>query len=250
MDEVFCASSDPSRRVIRDPLLSEGGQTLGEPCSQIPETSRCGVVNQLRSLEETSSVATCSVGRSKHRFAVPVRLVHDRWISKHTEQPGSCVDTAPGCPEEGDAMSQPAHVYRSYIRCTPTQAWDALVDGDLTVQYFYGTRVDSTWEPGAEIVYTAGDGSIVADGEVISVEPGRRIEMTFHARWDDELEAEGPVREVWLVEGAAGMTKLTVELYDAAADSKTLTDFVTGFPLIVSGMKTLLETGSPLAASD
>ncbi len=146
-------------------------------------------------------------------------------------------------------MSQPAHVYQSYLRCNPAEAWNALVDGDFTVQYFYGTRVESTWEPGAEFAYTAGDATIVADGEVIAIEHGRRLEMMFHARWDAELEAEGPVREVWLVEDAGGMTKLTVELYDVAADSKTLTEFVHGLAFIVSGMKTLLETGSPLTAA-
>jgi uncharacterized protein YndB with AHSA1/START domain len=86
------------------------------------------------------------------------------------------------------------------------------------------------------------DGAVVADGSIIACDPPHRLEITFHARWDPELEAEGPVREAWVLEDTNGMTKLTFEMYDAQPGSKTYEDFTTGFPYIVSGMKSLLET--------
>ena len=89
---------------------------------------------------------------------------------------------------------------------------------------------------------------MAADGEIISCEPEARLEMMFHARWDPELEAEGPVREVWIVADAGETTMLSVEMHDVAIDSKTYSEFTGGFPFIVSGLKTLVETGKAMAA--
>ena len=93
-----------------------------------------------------------------------------------------------------------------------------------------------------------GKGEIVSEGTVLAIDPPRRIEFTFQPLWDDELAAEGPCREVWSIDEVNGMCRLTIELYDITTDSKTYTDFVQGFPYIVSGMKSLLETGTPLPA--
>lgn len=143
----------------------------------------------------------------------------------------------------------PVHVYQAYIKAPADRVWQAIVDGDVTVDYFYRTRVDSTWEQGAPIRYTMPDGSLAADGVIVAVDPGRRVELTFVPRWDPDLTAEGGAREAWIVEPDTDrITKLTVEVYDLEPDSKTLTDFVEGFPNIISGMKTLLETGAPLRA--
>lgn len=249
MDEVFRALNDPSRRLLLDRLFEEDGQTLGELCAHLPDMTRFGVMNHLRILEEGGLITTRKVGRSKHHYLnpVPIRLIHDRWISKYTERLVGAMAAIKTSLEQGaPTMSKPAHVYQAFINAPTEQVWNAIVDGDLTVQYFYGTRVESSWEPGAKIVYTNGDGSIAADGEIISIEPGSMVEMTFTARWDPELEAEGPAREIWRVAQAGQLAQLTIELYDVGEDSKTLDDFVNGFPLIVSGMKTLLETGAPL----
>lgn len=143
-------------------------------------------------------------------------------------------------------MSQPVHVYTVFIDAPPDAVWAAIVDGDTTVKYFYGTRVESAWEVGAEVVYRYPDGRRAAEGEVIAIEPGRRLEITFLPLWDPELTAEGAAREVWLVEDAGGATRLTVETYDVPEGGRIHTDVAGGFPLIVSGLKTLLETGKSL----
>ena len=143
-------------------------------------------------------------------------------------------------------MSKPVHVYQIFINAPTDIVWNAIVDGDQTVQYFYGTRVESTWEPGAEVVYTYPDGAKASEGRVLAIDPGKRLEMTFLPLWDPDLTAEGPAREVWLVEDAGGVTKLTVETHDIVEGGKTHTEFAGGFPFIISGLKTLVETGSPL----
>jgi uncharacterized protein YndB with AHSA1/START domain/DNA-binding transcriptional ArsR family regulator len=250
MDEVFRAINDPSRRLLLDRLFERDGQTLGELCKHLPGMTRFGVMNHLGVLAEAGLVTTRRSGRTKLHFLnpVPIRLVHDRWISKYAEPTVGAVARLKTDLEGEAAMSDPAHVYQTYIRASIQDVWRAITDGDLTVQYFYETRVTSEWTPGASIRYDGADGVVAADGTIIDIDPPRRLEMEFHARWDPELDAEGPVREVWLLEEAGEMTRLSVELYDVAPGSKSMTAFSTGLPFIVSGLKTLLETGSPLVA--
>ncbi len=246
---MFRAINDPSRRVLLDRLFEEDGQSLGELCEHLPEMTRYGVMNHLRVLEEAGLVTTRKVGRSKHHYLnpVPIRLIHDRWISKYAEPRVGAIAGLKAHFEGGSQqMSKPVHVYKAYINAPMGDVWDAITDGDKTVQYFYGTRVESDWEVGSPIVYTDADGGVVADGEIVSVDAPKRVEMTFQARWDPELVAEGRAREAWLLNDVNGMTELTIELYDVAVDSKTYRDFIEGFPYIVSGLKSLVETGRAL----
>lgn len=145
-------------------------------------------------------------------------------------------------------MTGPTHSYRTFVACDVADAWDALVNGEQTARYYYGTRVESDWTEAGPIRYLSPDGSVVADGVVLSVEPPNRLELMFHARWDPDLENEGPVRMVWLVEEANGISQITVESYLDPA-STTYEHWSSGIPFIVSGLKTLLETGKPLGSS-
>jgi uncharacterized protein YndB with AHSA1/START domain len=138
------------------------------------------------------------------------------------------------------------HVYRTYIRATVDEVWDAIVDGDKTVQYFYGTRVDSLWQVGSPMNYYDAEGRPVSEGHIISIDPPKRLEFTFQALWSPELVEEGPAREVWSLSEGNGMTELSVELYDIVEGGATYNDFVGGLPYILSGLKSLLETGEAL----
>jgi DNA-binding transcriptional ArsR family regulator/uncharacterized protein YndB with AHSA1/START domain len=249
MDDVFRALDDPSRRLLLDRLFETDGQSLGELCEHLPEMTRFGVMNHLRILEDAGLVTTRKAGRRKlhHLNPVPIRLVHDRWISKYTEPIAGALAALTTHLEGASMDTTPSHVYQTYIRCRPDAAWEAIVDGDLTVRYFYGTRVESTWEPGADIRYLAEDGALVAEGGVIAIDPPRRLDMTFLPHWDPELEEEGPARMAWIVEEANGITRVTVEYYDLP--EKQAADFMGGIPYIVAGMKTYLETGSPIGAA-
>jgi len=247
VDAVFRALDDSSRRLLLDSLFDEDGQTLAQLTTQLPTMTRFGVMNHLRVLEDAGVVVTRKVGRNKHHYLnpVPIREVHDRWISRYTEPLAGGLSRLKQ-QLEGETMTAPSHVYQTYIRCTPEAAWDAIVNGDQTVQYYYGTRVESDFTEAAPVRYLSPDGSVVADGVIIAVEKPHRLELMFHARWDQELSDEGPVRMVWIIDEADGLTSVTVESH-LDPESKTYGEFSGGIPYIVAGMKTLLETGKPLA---
>lgn len=249
MDEVFKAINDPSRRLLLDALFERDGQTLGELTALLPEMTRYGVMNHLRILEEAALLTTHKQGRSKYHYLnpVPIKLIHDRWITKYAEPRVAAIADIKARAETGDKkMEKPAHVYKAFIRAAVEEVWDAIVNPEKTSQYFYGTLVDSDWEVGSEMNYFYPDGRKASEGHIISIDVPKRLEFTFQALWDEELVAEGPAREVWALAEVNGMVELTIELYDVEEDSKTLEDFSGGFPYIVSGLKSLLETGEAL----
>ncbi len=248
MAPAFRALSDPSRRRLLDRLYERDGQTLGELCGYLPEMTRFGVMRHLGVLEKAGLLSTRKVGREKRHYLnpVPIRLIHDRWISKYAE-PVLGALSALKQHMERRPMTTPDHVYSVYVKASPDRIWRAIIDGVETEQYYYGTRVGSDWKPGSRIVYEYPDGTIAADGEVLEIDPPRRLAMTFHARWDPDIEAEGPVRQTWEIEAAGpDASKLTV--LTTGMGPKTATEFSGGMVYIVSGLKTFLETGAPLAA--
>jgi uncharacterized protein YndB with AHSA1/START domain len=247
-DAVFKALNDRSRRLLLDALFVEDGQTLGDLSELLPQMTRFGVMNHLSVLEEAGLVTTHKVGRRKLHYLnpVPIQMVQERWITKYTERKVRTMTQLKSELESEAGGSSPDHIYQVIINVSPTLVWDAITDGDVTQKYFYGTRVDSTWEEGARITYSHPNGDLASEGTILAIEPGTMVDMTFQALWDEEMIAEGPAREIWRVEDFNGATKLTIELYDTPVGSRTHTDFVNGFPYIVSGMKTLLETGETL----
>jgi uncharacterized protein YndB with AHSA1/START domain len=155
---------------------------------------------------------------------------------------------------EERSMAAPIHVYATYIRATPEAIWRAITDGDETVRYYYGTRVTSDWAVGSPVAYLYPDGRVAADGTVLEVDPPNRLRMSFHARWDPEVEAEGPVTHTWEIAPADGhedgrdVCKLTVVTEGFGEGSRIEREFGGGIVWIVSGLKTVLETGSPMPA--
>jgi uncharacterized protein YndB with AHSA1/START domain len=142
-------------------------------------------------------------------------------------------------------MDAPNHVYTVFIRATPDRLWRAITDGAETEHYYYGTRVVSDWTVGSRVEYRYPDGRVAADGEVLEVDEPRRLAMSFHARWDPEVEAAGPIRHVWAIEPADdGTCKLTVETHDLTGSRAG--EFTEGMAFIVSGLKTFVETGEPM----
>jgi uncharacterized protein YndB with AHSA1/START domain len=251
MAPVFRALADSNRRVLLDRLFERDGQTLGELCEALPAMTRFGVMKHLGVLEEAGLLSTRRVGREKRHYLdpVPIRLVHDRWTGKFA---ASIVGQMTAMKHHLEApMSTVDHVYSVYIKAPPDRIWQAITDGDETVRYYYGTRVSSTWEAGAPITYTYPDGSVAADGSVLEIDPGRSVVMSFHPRWDPEIEAEGPVRMTWAIEpgeGDGAPSRLVVTSVFVAG-SRTEREFSGGVVYIVSGLKTAIETGGSMAAA-
>jgi uncharacterized protein YndB with AHSA1/START domain len=245
---AFRALADPSRRLLLDRLFERDGQSLGELTAHLPEMTRFGVMRHLDVLESAGLISTRKEGREKRHFLnpIPIRLIHDRWISKYAA-PVVGAMSAMKDHLEGRRMVMQDHVYSIYIDAEPDRVWQAITDGDDTVRYYYGTRVSSDWQPGSPIRYDYPDGTPAADGEVLSIDPPRRLEMTFRARWDPELEADGHVRQVWEIDVADGSTKLTVTTSGMSA--KQAEQFTGGMVFIVSSLKTVVERERTPAAA-
>jgi len=252
---AFRALADPSRRLLLDQLFERDGQTLGELSAHLPGMTRFGVMRHLGVLETTGLITTLREGREKRHFLnpVPIRRIHDRWISKYA---APVVGTMSAMKDHLEAarMAIPPdeieHVYTIYINAPPERVWRAITDGEDTVQYYYGTSVKSDWQVGSRVSYDYPDGTVAADGEVIACDPPARLEMTFLARWDPEVEAEGPVRHVWELETANGATRLTVTTKGIKRGSKGAEGFGNGIIYIVSGLKTFVEGGRSAVATD
>src|ERR671933_1153752 len=135
MDVVFRALADPTRRSLLDELYEHDGQTLSALEQRLPMT-RIAVMKHLRVLEEAGLVVTKRRGREKLHFlnAVPIRLIHDRWVSKYAE-PWAATLTGLKRDLEEDTMEK---VFEIYIKTTPERLWEAITDPELRKRYSFG----------------------------------------------------------------------------------------------------------------
>ena len=143
---------------------------------------------------------------------------------------------------------QATQVYSVFIRATPEQVWDGITKPEFTTRYFYGTKIDSTFEPGAPYLSVAGDGGeTLVEGEVLESDPPRMLKHTWRALYDPETASEPHSRVTWEIEPQeGGVTKLTVTHDQLEAAPKTAVSVAGGWSYVLSGLKTLLETGEPL----
>src|SRR5919109_2291921 len=150
MEVVFKALADPTRRSLLDELFARDGQTLTELEERLPMT-RFGVMKHLRVLEDAGLVATKRRGREKLHFLnpVPIRLVHDRWVSKYAE-PWAATLTGLKKKLEEELMEK---VFEIYIKTTPERLWEAITDDELRRTYNFGVGITSDWTNGSG--YTA-----------------------------------------------------------------------------------------------
>ncbi len=146
---------------------------------------------------------------------------------------------------------QTTQVYSVFIRATPEQVWDAITKPEFTAKYFYGSVIDSTFEPGTPFNGWASDRSQqYVDGQVLEADRPCRLRYSWRALYDPELAAEPHSRVTWDIEPQdGGITKLTVVHDELGAAPKTALSVAGGWPYILSGLKTLLETGEPLVVS-
>ena len=143
----------------------------------------------------------------------------------------------------------PTQVYQVYIRATPEQIWDAITKPEFTAKYFFGSRVQTNARGGTPIRHFAPDGTTLwGDDKVIEAERPRRIVHTWRSLYDPDLAAEPPSRVTWELEPVSGgITKLTVIHDQLEAAPMTSEHVAGGWTFILSGLKTLLETGIPLS---
>jgi uncharacterized protein YndB with AHSA1/START domain len=240
VDAVFRALADPTRRTLLDELFKEDGQTLSALEQRLPMT-RFGVMKHLRVLEEAGLVTTRKRGREKLHFLnpVPIRLVHDRWVSKYAE-PWAATLSELKQRLEGTMEK----VFEIYIKTTPERLWEAITDGEMRGKYTFGVGVTSDWTPGSSYEATHPQGGTISAGENLEVDPPRRLVQSFNALWSDDVKAEGTSRVTWEIEPVGDSCRLTVIHDQLREDARD--EIYGGWPQILSGLKTLLETGETL----
>lgn len=242
MDAVFRALADPSRRKLLDALFKHDGQTLGALERRLPMT-RFGVMKHLRVLEEARLVVTKRRGREKLHFLnpVPIRLVHDRWVSKYAEPWAATLSDLKRNLEEGTMEK----VFEIYIKTTPERLWQAITDPEQRAKYNFGARQTSDWTVGSHYEMGApGAPTRLGEGENLVVDPPRKLVQTMRALWGEDVKAEGTSRVTWEIEPVGDSCRLIVthdQLREGANDQ-----LYGGWPMILSGLKTWLETGELL----
>jgi uncharacterized protein YndB with AHSA1/START domain len=141
-------------------------------------------------------------------------------------------------------------VFQIYIRATAPQVWEAISETEFRRQYFFGSTIETTFEPGSPLRSHSPDGGLWGDDVVLACDPPYLLVHTWRSLWDPEAAAEPPSRVTWRVEEQdGGLTKLTVvhdQLEQSPATSRSVSG---GWALVISGLKTLLETGAPLTTS-
>ena len=147
--------------------------------------------------------------------------------------------------ERSPVSESPKHVYEVYIAATAEQVWRALTEPEFSTRYYYGNTVESDWQPGSPLVYRNPDGSESITCQVIEADAPRTLIHTFHFPGTDER----PSRCTWSIEprGAATLLTLTHDEFDG--ETSTYKSVAHGWVPILSGLKTLLETGKPIEIS-
>lgn len=264
MDQVFRALADPSRRALLDGLHARNGQSLRELCSSL-DMARQSVSKHLAVLESANLVTTVRRGRQKLHFlnAVPINAIAERWIGKYDrERVRALADLKTALEQE--PMSE--FVYTTYINTTPERLWQALTDPAFTRRYWGGAALESTWTVGAKIRWQDAIGDEMKDlGQVVlEAEPHRRLSYTWHLYqpehaeyfgWTDEqlaeLVKEPRSKVTFEIEQLGESVRLTV-IHDGFESDTLMLQAVSGrlrsggWPEVIAGLKTLLETGQPL----
>jgi uncharacterized protein YndB with AHSA1/START domain len=241
MEEVFRALADPTRRSLLDELYREDGQTLTALEKRFPMT-RFGVMKHLKLLEEAGLVVTRRRGREKLHFLnpVPIRLVHDRWVSKYAEPWAA---TLTGLKHGLETRME--KVFEIYIKTTPERLWEAITNPEIRKKYNFGAAITTDWTPGSRFeMGHPGAGITLGEGENLEVDPPRRLVQSMTALWSEEVRSEGETRVTWEIEPVGDSCRLTVthdQLREGANDQ-----LYGGWPMILSGLKTWLETGESL----
>ncbi len=238
---MFKALADPTRRSLLDELFREDGQTLSALEERLPMT-RFGVMKHLKLLEEAGLVVTRRRGRTKLHFLnpVPIRLVHDRWVSKYAAPWTAALS---GLKDRLETTME--KVFEIYIRTTPERLWEAITDGEIRSKYHFGVRAESDWTPGSRVEMAhPGAPGLLGEGVNLEVDPPRRLVQSMVALWSDDAKAEGTTRVTWDIEPVGDSCRLTVthdQLREGACE-----ELYGGWPMILSGLKTWLETGELL----
>lgn len=260
MDEVFRALADPSRRQLLDRLNERNGQTLRELCAGL-DMARQSVTKHLEVLAAANLVTTVRRGREKLHYLnpAPISDIAERWINRFDRRRVDALATLKQALEE-PIVSDTEFVYVSYIDTTPERLWRALTEPEFTLQY-WGIGLSSDWRVGSPVLLQWGPGQEFKDiGQVVlAAQPYSLLSYRWHSYqaehadrfgWTPErlaeLQREKLSKVTFAIEPIGSAVKLTVTHDDFEPGSEMLQGISGGWPAILSTLKTMLETGTPL----
>jgi uncharacterized protein YndB with AHSA1/START domain/DNA-binding transcriptional ArsR family regulator len=257
MDAVFRALADPGRRRLLDSLNARNGQTLRELCADM-HMARQSVSKHLAVLEGANLVTTVRRGREKLHYlnAAPINDISERWIDRYEQHRVDALADLRRALESSD-MNKPTFVYTTYIRTTPERLWEALTSPAFTERY-WELSFETDWTPGAEMVWTNHGVRIADDRQrVLESDPPRRLSYTWHSFVPELARAVGRPEQEFAAAAAeprsrvtfeieqtsGGVVKLTVVHDELEPDGTVARMIGGGWPIVLSKLKTLLETG-------
>jgi uncharacterized protein YndB with AHSA1/START domain len=137
-------------------------------------------------------------------------------------------------------------VFEIYIKTSPERLWQAITDSEMRQKYTFGVGISSDWTPGSgyEAVHP-GAGIAISEGENLEVDPPRRLVQSFTALWSDDVKNEGTSRVTWEIEPVGDDSCRLIVTHDELREGAN-DELYGGWPMILSGLKTLLETGETL----
>jgi DNA-binding transcriptional ArsR family regulator/uncharacterized protein YndB with AHSA1/START domain len=276
-DAVFRALSDPARRRLLDRLNERNGLTLTELCADMGMT-RQSVSKHLDILESAGVVTTLRQGREKHHYlnAAPINDIAERWIRTYHRARAEALSDLKTALEANtmdttNSTKDTTFVYTTYIHATPEKVWQGLTDRAFTKQYWRhpsagGVEMRTDWKKGSayDLAYEE-SGLVVSHPEQVILEsdPYRRLAYTWHTFTPEWAAAHGvdeAVAAEWgaeprskvafdIEDGGNGVVKLTVVHDGFEPGSGVLQGVSGGWPAVISALKTLVETGSPMPSS-
>lgn len=146
-------------------------------------------------------------------------------------------------------MAESRFVYVTYIRTTADKLWRALIEPEFTKQYWVETWQESEWKAGASWKLMLPDGRVGDAGEVLEIDPPRRLVLSWRNEFVPDMRDEGYSRATFELEPQGDMVKLTLVHEMDRPDSKLIDAVAHGWPMNLASLKSLLETGESLEAT-
>ncbi len=257
--DVFRALADPSRRRLLDRLNVRNGQSLAELTVDMG-MARQSISQHLAILEAANLITTVRDGRLKRHYlnAVPINEIAERWIKTYDRQRVRALADLKAA-LEAEHMDDLRFVYTTYIRTTPERLWQALTEPAFT-RLWWETSFETDWQPGSTMVWD-NHGVRIEDPDqvVLEASPYERLSYTWHAftpelaakfGWDAQLQAKLAAEQrsqvTFELEPQGESVRLTVTHHHFERGSTQLEMVQHGWPAILSGLKSLLETGTAL----
>lgn len=146
-------------------------------------------------------------------------------------------------------MAEKTFVYVTYIRTSPDRLWEALTTPEFTKRYWFGSHQETDWKVGSSWRLVFPDGRVADTGEVLEIDPPRRLVLKWRNEFRPEVKAEGYTRCTFEIDREGEMVKLTIT-HEAERPHKLIEAVSNGWPRVLSSLKSLLETGEGLPRTD